>query len=922
MFSLSSQLRSCNASRLRRGLIVAAAVCIAAATATWGESTLRERYEAAIARANQGQLDEALEELGSLAETVPASVPVHRAIALTALAAGEEAAADWSEQFRQRLRRSRRDVGASVGRAILLADQGRDREAHSLLTSAIFAGARHPLLLPVLLETSPDPEGLSHWARRRARALGDDPDFEALRIRLLMQLGKSQEALEVVESTLEDHPQMGDLLALHATLSWAAGDERTACEEAALAIGFLDDGNEVAGLRVPRRAHLARALISCGRHGDAQTVLGGLGALVTPPGADPLEPLARAVSAELSLAQGRLVEAIAMARREGPEPAPAPWDETLRSIAVRARARAGLAVNARELLAEAPADHPLALVDRSLALAAVAASPQPPRGLPLTPQPFERLSRELLDHGFDVRGVRAGLLAELIREAEKEGRRDLDDLLAIVGPGSAASAVRLQTATRIVRVQSAFEAGDGDAVLSLTEVPAVERAGAPGALLAPIRVARARAELAAGHPAAALEAVEEGLLDLQSADLEQSPLPAELQAFETAFGTPALVLPGLAFRAALERGDAPGAAAARLLEAMDRAARTWSILGLPGAREPLALTERLPEGGCLIVAPPDLEHPKRGGLVARMTSAGTVAVGTPAELLSQPPCAGADIVYWLGPGGATGGLRAGHGAEGLLVRWIGPRPLPGEPDGETARPSSSEPGHLGPGAERPFRTLVESLAGVEGSDDDGDPVVASQVRLYGWPIHTGAGLALSATPLASGWLVPPTGNSELGWMTPEDLPPAPSTGSEPAPGLVSLRLSTAADSAGSERGAWLLAEAGIDAGWAWALLSRRPLSDGEIARLEETWDDWRDDPLAAAADLVEKHPELADALTLWTAPGRLHRDPSIWSWVLAVALGVALVVAVLVLRPWRQLSRRGRAGRGRPAPRDRSARPS
>jgi hypothetical protein len=908
---------------LRRGLLAWTLVWLAAASAAPAQSSLSERYEAAVARAAQGELGPALEELGKLAEAVPASVPVHRAIALTALAAGDEAAADWSERFRQRLRRTRRDVGASVGRAILLAAEDRDREAHSLLTSAIFAGARHPLLIPPLLDTSPDPQGLANWARRRARALGDDPDFEALRVRLLIRLGKTQEAREVVADTLEDHPQAGDLLALHARLAWAAGREGGACEEAALAIGFLDDRSEVADLRVPRRAYLARALIACGRHGDAQTVLGGFGSLMTPPGAPPLEPIARAVTAELALSQGRLIEAAALAGGRDPAAAPAPWDETLRSIGVRARAEAGLAVEARELPAEAPASHPFALLDRTLAFAALAAAPQPPRGAPLTPRPFERLSRSLLDRGFEVRGVRAALLAELLSEADEGGRRDLDDLLAIVGPGSAASAVQLQAATRIVRIRRAYQDGDGDAVLARTEVPAVERAGAPGALLAPIRIARSRAALAAGRPDDALAAVEEGLLDLQSADLEESPLPAELRAFEGAFGVPALVLPGLAFRAALERGDAPEAAVARLLEAMDRAARTWSILGVPGARDPVALTERLPQGGCLIVAPPDLGDPARGALAARLTSEGAVSVGTPAELLSEPPCAGADVVRWLGPGRPAGGLGAGNPEQGLLVRWIGPRPLAAEniEDGG-GRAVDVAPGRLGPGPERPFRSLVESLAGMESPADAADPVEASKVRLYGWPIHTGAGLALSRAPLASGWLVPPTGNSERGWMTPEDLPPAPTAGAGPPPGLVALGLSTVADAAVSERGSWLLAEAAVDAGWSWALLSRRPLTGDELARLEGRWDEWRDDPVGAARDLHSRDPELAEALMLWSAPGRLQRPAGIWSWVLAAALGAAALIALAVLRPWRQLRRRGRGDRGHPAPRARSDRPS
>lgn len=902
---------------------LAGILCLTAARpAPSAEPPVGERYQQAVALAAEGETGAALDALAALAETVPASVPVHRAIALTALAAGEDTVAAWNDTFQERLRRTRRDVGASVGRAILLAAEDRDREAHSLLTSAIFAGARHPLLVPVLLETSPNPAGLADWARRRARALGDDPDFEALRAHLLLAQGRTAEALEVVVRTLERHPQSGDLLALHARLAWASGEEETACEQAALAIGFLEDRTEVADVRVPRRAGLARALLACGRQGDAQTVLGNLGPLITPPGAPRLEPIDRALSAELLLARGRLVEAAATARLPSGTEAPAPWDETLRSLGVRARARAGLPVNAAALIEQPPHDHAFALADRALALAALAGAVpgtvDPPPGV----EPLLRLSRSLLDHDLSVRGVRTALLAELVAEGGETQQPQLDDLLAIVGTDPSEAPVPLQAATRIVRVRRAFAARDGSGVLELSRVPAVEQAGAPGALLAPLRIARARAALAAGQADAAAKAVEEGLLDLQSADLEQRPLPGELVPFEGTFGTPALVLPDLAFRAALERGDSPEVATARLLEAMDRAARTWSILGLPGAREPRALTDRLPEGGCLIVAPPDPGRSPKGGLAARLSPGTPVAVGTPAELLAQAPCAGADVVYWLGPGRPPGSLTLSGEDAPLLVRWIGPRPPRSSAAAEGRSARDAAPGRVGSGPQRPFRQVVRSLAAPGDTPETGDPVEASRVRLYGWPIYTGTGLSLSASPLASGWLVPPGSPGEAGWMTPESIPPPPAAGLEAAPGLVALGLRAAPDAAGSERGPWLLAEAAVDAGWGWALLSKRPLGSEELARLDGEWEAWREDPLGAARSLADDAPELAGALSLWAAPGRLEPKPRLWPWLLGLGLAAVVAAGVLVLRPWRRLSRPGPGARSRPGRQARRDRPS
>lgn len=861
-------------------------------------------YASALARAEAGQWPEALDELGDLAEAVPASVPVHRALALTALAAGEETASEWNDRFYQRLRRSRRDVGASVGRAILLAAEDRVREAHSLLSSAILSGARHPLLVPLLIETSPDPGGLPDWARRRARALGDDPDFEAFRVRILMETGRTDQAAEIVEDTFKRHPQNGDLLALSTLISWASGRERRACEQATLALGFLDDREEVPDVRVPRRAWLARALVACGRTGDAQTVISSMSPLAVPPGAARLEPVLRAVTAELALAQGRLVESLTVAReRDVPAPPPAPWDETLRSVTVRARAAAGLPVDFQDLLPAPGNTHPITLADRALALATVAAFPHTwNQGVPLTSAPFTRLSRLTLANGLDVRGVRLGLLARLLEhdEHDEEAGRSLDDLLAVIGDNEGHTSISLAAAARIVRTRSAFRAGDGDGVLELTEVPTVQRAGAPGALLAPLRIARARAALAAGRAQMAREAVEEGLLDLQSADLENDRLPDELLAFGQAFGDPGLVLPGYALRAALAHGADPNAATASYLEALDRTARTWSILGLPGTRSPGSLADQLPEAGCLLLGPPDVSTSGRTDLLVRLSPGRPAEIGPSKELLATAPCAQASTVFWLGPGRPPGGLTLAPGK--VLVRWIGPRPAKAREEREPPTVSAPDvgPAWLGPGPDRPLRRTVESIVGQEAADRQPDALDVAQVRLYGWPLHVGAGLASSSAPLASGWLVPPGAESELGWLTPEAMPAPrrPAEDGSPVPGLVALGLEATPDATNSERGLWLLAEAAIDSGWEWALLSRRPLTDRELRELEGTWPDWRRDPVSAARQLAERQPELAGALTLWSAPGRLPLERTRWWLLLALAGAVVAGTVLLLTRSW------------------------
>jgi hypothetical protein len=165
--------------------------------------------------------------------------------------------------------------------------------------------------------------------------------------------------------------------------------------------------------------------------------------------------------------------------------------------------------------------------------------------------------------------------------------------------------------------------------------------------------------------------------------------------------------------------------------------------------------------------------------------------------------------------------------------------------------------------------------------------------------------------LASGWLVPPAAASGRGWVGPETILGWPA---RPESGLVAVGLRQLDGGTGLEKGSWALAEAALASGRRWALLALRPLDEEEWQALEPTLGRWERSPTDAARRLDEASPEIAAALALWSAPGRVDAAGG------RLSLGTIVLAALLVggIAGWlfrsrllRVLRARGRPGRQR-----------
>ena len=838
---------------------------------------VRERYVRALRIHLAGDSQTAIAQLAELADVAPASIPVHRALALLALEQGEETATTWSKAFRKRLRRTRRDVGASVGRALILEAYGRQREAHNLLLSAVMAGARSPLLADPLCRTSPDPPGLHQWMSARARAIGRDPDFAALRVETLLACNQPATAGEVLATAITRYPLSRRLLALQADRLRADGRFRQAGAAAALAVG-LPGMVPVPEVRIPRRLALARALIAAQRPEQARGVLATLGPIVAPDGEERLEAMTEVARAELELARGRPIRAL---QRLPDHPVlPAAWKATARAVEARARAGLGLPVAAPKDDPEAPA---LALADQgvALALAAVSRSHQDhaativPRLVPL----IARLAQAGLPH-------RAALLelALAARAGEAEGKQLLDKALERLPRSGDA---RLETGARIVEASWALGRGDPAAAQASCRLDPRTAAATPGRLLAALHLTAARAALARGDEAGASEAVAEGLLDLQEADLARILTPDELRPLEELQGRPALTLPGVGLAADLAAGHPVPAATSRLLANLTRTSRSWSVLDRSWGDSPTEISRSLSPGACLVLATDDDEAPW-----ITVGSEGITAATPPGPaFLSRPPCARATVLYWAGPAAAPAGLSWPDRPELLLVRVVRPVALP---RGSVEEVVARRPWKVvGPGPDRPLRRLVENLAGVP---TDRDTPAAPRGEEY-WSLYTGAGMVPRRWPLATGWLTPPAARGEPGWMEIEALgQQARDPGIEDGLVVVGLR-------AGAHRlGLRVLAEAALDSPRRYALLSVEPLSSEQIQQLAEVLPAWNRSPLAGAARLAADNPELASRLTLWTAPGRLPL-PRRWNWTWPLLLAAIAAAVGGGLYHWRRRRR-------------------
>ncbi len=843
-------------------------------------------YLRALALARRGETARAVSLLERLAAARPASVPVHRDLARLVLAARDPSAVRaLSRQMRRRLRRTSRDVGANVAMALLEAARGNRGAAHRHLLTALTAGCRDPLLVPLLLATSPSPGGLLSWLARRRAVIPGDAAFRALEARALLAMDRVGPARRVLDEGLRRDPEHPDLLSLRAELYRVEGREGRACEMAQVALGFLASRPGIPESRVPLRVVLARVLGACGRAADAEAVLAGLGPLLTPPGGPPLEPLADLGRAEVALSGEDPLRALAIL---GFRPADPGWVRRFppgegsafaglvhprawaRSIAGRALAMLALPGTDRLLPSPPPGGAPggLGLGDREELLAARLCA-----GTPVSPGRIQDLARALDEAGLVPRAFRLRLAA---------AARGAGPVPEDVPPGDP----DLLLARTIAAALPGFPRDTPDELVL---------APAHGRLRAAFRAGRAAALAAAGRWGEVRQTCREGLLDLEEATRTTRPLPPELGPLLDAWGPATLVLPGLAARAGHALRMPPRRLAGDLLHDLGRAARAWSRIESPWPRQPADLA--LPPGTCLVLATPAGPGAVTAALAAGREPSLVPGDGSPLDL---PPCRGARVILWAGPATPESRGIPGLGPPGgpLVVRV----PHPGDPVlPEIARPRSpGSPAPVGAGPASPLGKLVEGLVGrVPGPEGTGPPGVPS-----GWLAFAGTGIAPARAPASAGWLVP-TALADRGWLSPESLRSLPPGG----PGLVSLGVLV--PPAGTEPAARLLAESALLAGRGWALLSREPLGPGEqeavrraLARAGGRA------PLAPLHRLVTDRPQLAARLELWTVASRVHPGyrpmppAGLVLAGLAVILGVALVLAVV----------RRRRGRGKVNP--------
>lgn len=830
------------------------------------QSRLVDEYVAAVQLARAGQTEQALQRLAGLVRQNPTSVPLHRALAVVASRTRQASA--WEQTFQQRLSRSPRDRCAEVGLAVLRAERGAKGDAHRLLRAALEAGERDPLLAGLLLETAASRENLTAWLSRQGQARPRDPLLSWIHASVLLSLDRAGEARRVIVETLSRGQEHPDLLTLHAAILRAAGEEKEACREAALAAEELGAGLEFPETRVPRHTGLARALIACGRLEAARRLLSNIGPQVTLPGETPLRPLVRAAEAELALARGDLVDALTQSSEGLAGTAPgSPAEETLRAVRVGAQVRLGTPVEDREALLAAPLPEGLALADRAVALSALALS-EPVPAKELVPL-LSRLSLKLQQQTLGARASRLELLQGfLLAGSDPEGSRrsaDRGARLALRAEVPAASAAAV-----LVKMKQAAPHGPLR-VLAAAEVGPVQLAGSPGALLAAVRVEVARAALAAGQSARAIAAARQGFLDLQEADRSGVEPPAEYRGLAKDPSDLAIELAGLGFRGRIA-AEVPLEDAARgFLQDLGRAARGWSQVEVPWPDSLEGLIAGVPKKSCLVVAAIGEAAP---ALV--VNNSGAVGVTTPAQACAHAACAGQRAILWAGPAAAPGGLSCREGDDRALVRLVSPSPL----RQSFPEPAPTDPGSLavvGPGGDRPLRRLLERISGPSPANESAD--LASR-----WPAYAGAGLSSSHHPLSSGWLVPPEVQGGSGWLGPEALPLlSPVRG----PGCIAAGLRVMPGKGEPEKGSWVLAEAALQAGWRFALLSREPLGAEDLAWLRGRGDGWRASPVNEARRTNRKNPALAARLTLWTLPGKLEAKGSAggaWRWVAGSAI--------------------------------------
>jgi tetratricopeptide (TPR) repeat protein len=867
---------------LRTRLGVAAALllgCLLASGVARGDDLpLVSSYIEALELEASGDAQAALARLEELATDRPDSAAVHASLARLALATGTED--EWRSALRKRVRRTARDVGASIGLSVLENARDRRSEAHRLLMTALTAESRDPLLVPLLLQTTDRPAGLAAWFEKRHRVLPRDTDFAALRVRLLLALDRVEQAREVLARARELAIDHVDLLALASLVELAAGDEDAACEAARVSLGFKLAGPERIDVAMPRRIWIARALTACGAPEEAERVLSSMRPFVHLADAKPHRRALELAVAEARVGRGDPVGALALVESasEAVESVASLVDADALEESVRTRALYMLG-GLDPASAESARDRPdgLALADHAISeclRASVARAPEA-----TTVERLERLADALASQGLSTRALR-------VRAVAVDARRRAGLSTSPARP-SEDDDPEIHAALALVAARTAPADEQRAALAAVDDLALV---GAPGQLRAALRERQARAAFARGDRVGGLELARAALLDLLEADRAGQRLAAELWGLAGDAASRAARLAGSIFSRSVD-GGAPLEEAARLyVRDLGRAARTWSVLEITWESNLSAIHREIPDDACVVV---DGGPPATRMLV--FGAEGRLAAPPRDAWVEESPCAEASTIRWLGPAAAPGGLALPDHPGRLLLRIVAPSPVPdARPSSEPRRARRPGEGLVGDGEDRPLARIARAMTGTEGAagpsvpsgDDEDSDVAIEHARAY-----AGAGIATDAMSLASGWLVPPSPSNPQGWMGPEHLLTESSGASF---GLVAIGLASDTHAGTIERGAWALAEAALAGGRPWALLSRRPLDAEEWEVLDDHLRRIDRDPEHALRKLARKEPELAAALGAWTAPGRWPSGgggAGFGTWALVVAPLAAVAVA-------------------------------
>ena len=896
-------------------LAVAAALAGAALPAAAEDAVWAKAREAALA-ARAGRTDEALAAYAEICRERPSSVAAHAALARLAVASGRAEA--WRARVLARLASHPRDVGALSAAAEFDLAGGRRDDARAKLLAAVAAGARDPELVPALVAASPRPAETTAWFAARAASRRADPEFAVLRARLLLAFGDVRGARAETAAAPARAPGLVEAVVLRLELARADGDAEEACPLAAAAAGSLRDLPGGPEARFRSTVAVVRALADCGRADDARRLLRAVRPPPLLPGV-PAPGRALAVAeADAAIAEGDPLRALAVLAERGPLSEGDPeWGEPALSARVRALAALGLEVPDAPAIAARPLPSGLFLAERSRTLAALAdaADPAARRAVGAA---LRVCAARLADDGLEPRAGRAALLAGTVPAGAEGG---------LAGPETAAAprsgalqarrrAADLRAAQTLVAARRLAAAGSFLAAAdAATRGRAADLNVAPELLMA-LSQEEAQAALAAGNPSAAAAAVRDGLAEhdrlLRG---EEPPLADELRPLVGQSSVAAARLVGIGFRAALAAGRTPREAAEQFLFDAGRIARGWTIVeaAWPATLEEVA--EAIPADACLVFAAAGPDAPE-----IALDRAGGLSAAGPGGAVGAPECAGKKVVLWAGPASPPRGLAVGPHDERVLARVVRPGPLAG---GAPAK-AAGAPVVVETGPARVRRELLETLL----ADDDADggaaargPAAEAGARpagssdegtrrgdesaggrpsdegtrpgdeaAGGWPAYVGLGIASAESPLASGWLVPPTEAAPDGWMPPQNIPQAASAQGA----LWALGLAETGTAQAPERGAWLLAESALLAGRSWTLFSRRPLGAAERAALLRRAPAWAENPLREARRLAKREPALAEALTLWMAPAPPPAPSGRGFYGLAAALAALGAVATVV----------------------------